>query len=63
MISLASRDSRYSTNSFAVFGAGGYAGQHMVYDNMGRVVQRSNPTEITGGWAPTGDDAAWARYL
>jgi RHS repeat-associated protein len=38
--------------------AGGYSAQKFVYDVMGRLVQRSNPTEITVGWAPTGDDAS-----
>jgi YD repeat-containing protein len=26
---------------------------------MGRAIQQTNPTEITGAWVPTGDDAAW----
>jgi YD repeat-containing protein len=35
---------------------GGFTGQYVVYDNMGRVVQESNPTEIDGSWVPSGDD-------
>ncbi len=38
---------------------GGYKAVHVMYDAMGRLVWRSNPTEINGSWAPTGDDAAW----
>jgi RHS repeat-associated protein len=38
---------------------GGYIGQLTTYDVMGRAVQQTNPTEITGGWSPVGDDAAW----
>lgn len=36
-----------------------YSGQYFVYDNIGQLVQGSKPTEITAGWTPTGDDAAW----
>jgi hypothetical protein len=32
--------------------------QYRVFDIMGRVVEASNPTEIDGNWAPSGDDAA-----
>ncbi|MBD0372900.1 MAG: S8 family serine peptidase [Pyrinomonadaceae bacterium] len=39
--------------------AGGYRAQFFIYDIMGRVSQQSNPTEINGGWTPTGDDSAW----
>src|SRR5207253_10493471 len=41
--------------------AGGYTGQTVVYDNMGRVAQQSNPTEFAStqnGWIPAGDDAS-----
>ncbi len=38
--------------------AGGYKGQFTLYDVMGRVSQRTNPTEINASWAPAGDDAA-----
>jgi RHS repeat-associated protein len=31
---------------------------HVMYDAMGRVVMRSNPTEISADWATVGDDAA-----
>jgi RHS repeat-associated protein len=37
--------------------AGGYFVQETVFDIMGRPVQVSNPTEITGGIVPAGDDA------
>jgi RHS repeat-associated protein len=37
--------------------AGGYRAVHHMYDTMGRRVQTSNPTEINGGWVPSGDDA------
>jgi len=40
-----------------------YSGQNFVYDNMGRVVQQSNPTEITDTWTPVGDDTAWVYTL
>jgi YD repeat-containing protein len=36
---------------------GGYSAVYSIYDLMGRVIKQSSPTEITGGWAPTGDDA------
>ena len=36
--------------------AGGYSAVYSIYDVMGRAFQRSNATEITGGWTPTGDD-------
>ncbi len=39
--------------------AGGFSGQYIIYDIMGRVAQQSNPTEMTGAWAPAGDDSAW----
>jgi RHS repeat-associated protein len=42
---------------------GQYSSQHFVYDNMGRVVQQSNPTEITDAWIPIGDDPAWVYTL
>lgn len=38
--------------------AGGYRALYILYDAMGRVANQSNPTEITGGWVPAGDDAA-----
>ena len=37
---------------------GGYIGQLTNYDVMGRAVQQTNPTEISGSWAPIGDDSA-----
>src|SRR5436190_8428108 len=47
--------------------SGGYSGTYVVYDNMGRVSQQSNPTEMTtswtpsgpSAWSPTGSDPAW----
>ncbi len=38
---------------------GGYIGQLTTYDVMGRAIQQTKPTEITGSWVPVGDDAAW----
>lgn len=29
-----------------------------VYDIMGRIKEQTNPTEVTSGWVPAGDDAA-----
>jgi YD repeat-containing protein len=41
---------------------GNYKAQMTVYDLLGRVVKQSNPTEITAGWAPTGDDSTGWLY-
>lgn len=43
--------------------AGGFSGQLVQYDNMGRIIKQSNPTETNASgsplqWAATGDDAA-----
>jgi len=38
---------------------GGYNAVITVYDKMGRAVQQSNPTEITGAGVPTGDDSGY----
>jgi hypothetical protein len=38
--------------------AGGYSGQSTVYDNMGRAIWQSNPTEMNVAWVASGDDAA-----
>ncbi len=38
--------------------SGGYKAELTQYDVMGRVMKQSNPSEITGYWVPTGDDAA-----
>jgi YD repeat-containing protein len=35
----------------------GYWGKFTIYDVMGRPNQQTNPAEINGGWAPSGDDA------
>ena len=37
--------------------SGGFTGQYIIYNNMGRIAQQSNPTEMNGAWAPTGDDS------
>ena len=42
--------------------SGGYRAQMTTYDLMGRVIKTSNPSEITGAWVPTGDDAAGWLY-
>jgi hypothetical protein len=40
--------------------AGTLSSWYQVYDLMGRVVERSNPTEISSvNWVPTGDDTAY----
>lgn len=38
--------------------AGGYTAVVLMYDQMGRVVQQSNPTEVNGSGVPAGDDAS-----
>ena len=44
-------------------GSGGqYRGQYIIYDNMGRVAQQSNPTEMDANWNNTGDDAGGWIY-
>jgi RHS repeat-associated protein len=40
---------------------GGYQGQYVIYDNMGRVTEQSNPTELDRAWVPSGDDAGGWR--
>jgi hypothetical protein len=42
--------------------SGGYSAVISVYDQMGRAVLQSNPTEITSSGVPTGDDAAGWVY-
>jgi RHS repeat-associated protein len=40
--------------------SGRYSGQYFIYNNMGRLVQQSNPIEMDGNWIPAGvDDTAW----
>ena len=34
-----------------------YSAQKMVYDKLGRLVNQSNPTAITGSWVPADEDA------
>ena len=52
---------------FGTFGnhpgsTGGYSMVITIYDQMGRAVKVSNPTEIYGNWVPAGDDAAGIHY-
>ncbi|HKY42733.1 MAG TPA: RHS repeat-associated core domain-containing protein [Pyrinomonadaceae bacterium] len=37
--------------------SGGWRAQTWAYDIMGRVNEQSNPTEVTQGWVPAGEDA------
>ncbi|HEY1403025.1 MAG TPA: hypothetical protein VGB05_02725, partial [Pyrinomonadaceae bacterium] len=41
---------------------GGYLATQTKYDALNRMSEQSNPTEITGGGTPTGDDAAGYRW-
>ena len=41
---------------------GGYTAQDTNYDVMGRLFSQSNPTETSGNWVPSGDDAAGWFY-
>jgi len=41
---------------------GGLKLQYLVFDKMGRVTETSNPTEIDGNWAPSGDDSTGYIY-
>ena len=41
---------------------GGYSAQSTIYDSMGRAIKQSNPTEVTGGWVPSGDDVVGWLY-
>lgn len=42
--------------------SGHYRAQHAVFDQMGRVVKSSNPTEVDSAWNPAGDDSAGWLY-
>jgi hypothetical protein len=42
--------------------AGGYKAQLTQYDNMGRIMKQSNPSEIIAGWVPSGDYSAGWLY-
>jgi YD repeat-containing protein len=42
--------------------SGGYSLVSVIYDQMGRVWQQSNPTEINSAWLVSGDDAAGIYY-
>ncbi|MFN2406644.1 MAG: S8 family serine peptidase [Pyrinomonadaceae bacterium] len=35
---------------------GQYSGRYFIYNNMGRLTDHSNPTEMTDAWIPAGDD-------
>ena len=41
---------------------GGYTATDINYDVMGRAIEQSNPTETSGSWVPSGDDAAGWLY-
>ncbi|HKH21928.1 MAG TPA: hypothetical protein VKB53_13860, partial [Gammaproteobacteria bacterium] len=43
-------------------GIGSYRLVNTIYDQMGRVWQQSNPTEVNSSWAPSGDDSAGFYY-
>jgi RHS repeat-associated protein len=45
---------RYHSNS-----TGGFTGEYLNYDVMGRLSAQSNPTEMNGAWALAGDDSVW----
>jgi RHS repeat-associated protein len=36
-----------------------YRSQFFIYDNLGRLVQQSNPTEMNASWTTVGDDSVW----
>lgn len=40
-----------------------YSGQFTLYDQQGRAVQSTNPTEMTRAWAAAGTDAGWISTL
>jgi hypothetical protein len=42
--------------------SGGYKASWTQFDAMGRVIKRSNPTEIDGNWNPYGDDSSGRLY-
>ena len=42
--------------------AGGYRLVNTIYDVMGRVAKRSNPTEVNSSWVPAGHDAVGIYY-
>ncbi len=42
--------------------AGGFSGQYFIFDVMGRLYERSNPSEINGSWTVTGDDAPLWKF-
>lgn len=39
-----------------------YSAQMIHYNSLGQVVKQSKPTEILGGWTPTGDDSSGWVY-
>jgi len=42
--------------------SGGYSARNTIYGAMGRGIKQSNPTEVTSGWMPTGDDSSGWFY-
>jgi YD repeat-containing protein len=48
----------FATSAYHPGSSGGYRAQLAYHDLMGRAMLQSNPTEITSGWVPAGDDAA-----
>jgi hypothetical protein len=41
---------------------GGFRLVNTIYDQMGRAIKQSNPTEVNSLWLPAGDDAAGVIY-
>jgi hypothetical protein len=58
-IHLDGHDRVRATSSDHPGSVGQYRAQFNVYDVMGRLAQKSNPTEINSSWQPVGDDADW----
>jgi hypothetical protein len=42
--------------------SGGYSLVSKIYDQLGRGIKVSNPTEVNSSWVPSGDDAAGIYY-
>ena len=42
---------------------GQYTGQYFTYNNVGRLVAQTNPTEMNSAWTATGDDSVWYETL
>jgi hypothetical protein len=58
-VHLDGHDRVRATSSDHPGSVGQFKAQFNVYDVMGRLAQKSNPTEINGSWQPVGDDTAW----